>query len=81
MRHARLNSNRTSERHLGREADIIVASPGERPARLGPVLDKWHVMPHSMRLDLMPAVSRAGLVGRLRAKPRLNTGQPKGWPV
>ncbi len=29
----------------------------------------------------MRGVSRAGLVGRPRAKPSLNTGQLKGWPV
>ncbi len=34
------------------------------------------MIPRSMRLDLMRAVSRAGLVGRPRAKPTLETGQP-----
>jgi hypothetical protein len=34
-----------------------------------------------VRLDSCEAVWRPGLVWRLRVKQRLNTGQPKGWPV
>ena len=70
---------------VGEVADVLGQSPGlvaEDPAgRRAERAGRRMMISRSMRLDLMRAVSRAGLVGRPRAKPRLNTGQPKGWPV